>query len=180
MCSHGRAPDLFIESITSQCPFRAYPCAGGWDDFTRGNCLTCPSTGCPEMGYKAINSKGKASGKYYLFTNDEKPFSCGSKYFLMGNTRVTRLSQNFHVQPSYVELGSYFNIMKSIIMTYDQAINKALHVKQTLSCHSCLVRRIGWVSLKTNNGWLQNGGKDPGIRVYGSNGDDTGVIRLGK
>lgn len=79
ICSHGRAPDLFIESITSQCPFRAYPCTGGWDEFTRGNCQACPSSGCPEMGYNAINSKGKASGKYYLFTNDEKPFSCGSK-----------------------------------------------------------------------------------------------------
>ncbi|XP_031553932.1 inactive pancreatic lipase-related protein 1-like [Actinia tenebrosa] len=118
VCSHVRAPKLLIESITSQCPFRAYPCAGGWNEFTRGNCQTCPSSGCPEMGFKAINSKGKASGKYYLFTNDEEPFSCG-------------------------------------------------------------IRRIVKVSFETLGGWLSSGGKDPGMRVYGSNGKNTGIIRLG-
>jgi hypothetical protein len=79
-CNHASAPTFFIESIAFQCPFRAYPCSGGWDGFTRGNCLSCGNGGCPEMGINAINSKGKAAGKYYLFTNDESPFGCGKKY----------------------------------------------------------------------------------------------------
>jgi len=38
--------------------------------------MACGNSGCPEMGHNAINYKGQASGNFYLYTNEDKPF-CG-------------------------------------------------------------------------------------------------------
>nr|KAG5711749.1 hypothetical protein BaRGS_023513 [Batillaria attramentaria] len=39
-CSHDRSVRLYIESVTSSCPFTAYPCDSA-EDFNAGRCLRC-------------------------------------------------------------------------------------------------------------------------------------------
>lgn len=75
-CSHGRAHDLFIESISSSCPFTAFPCPGDWDQFKTGECLGCPASGCGRLGYDATV---KATGEAYLVTEGRSPY-CGYHY----------------------------------------------------------------------------------------------------
>ena len=75
-CNHYRSAVYFTESINNkQCPQRAYRCAT-YADFANGLCSKCPSPDCPVMGYNAVNFKNILSGKFYLKTEDEKPFCC--------------------------------------------------------------------------------------------------------
>ncbi|KAL3846393.1 hypothetical protein ACJMK2_017390 [Sinanodonta woodiana] len=77
-CSHSRAWVYFTESINSNCHFYAHKCrtAAG---FEQGECLGCPATGCPIMGYDA--DKTTERGTFYLSTSDKAPF-CGHEFFV--------------------------------------------------------------------------------------------------
>ncbi|KAA0186365.1 hypothetical protein HAZT_HAZT011779, partial [Hyalella azteca] len=54
-CSHGRAPEYWVESIRAQKPtdktFWAKPCSD-WSTYDAGQCSSC-GNGCVEMGYPA-------------------------------------------------------------------------------------------------------------------------------
>ncbi|XP_065070204.1 pancreatic lipase-related protein 2-like [Rhopilema esculentum] len=83
-CSHYRAVHYFTESINSNCPFEAYPCKS-YDDFKKGKCTSCPSGGCPKMGYQAENKGNRFDGKYFLLTRGQKPF-CSYHYKITFHT----------------------------------------------------------------------------------------------
>lgn len=74
-CSHLRATELWVESITALPPaltFTAWPCSD-WDTYITGKCPTC-GQGCLEMGY---NMKTNLKGTYFLRTNPVAPFALG-------------------------------------------------------------------------------------------------------
>ncbi|KAJ8025383.1 Pancreatic lipase-related protein 2 [Holothuria leucospilota] len=71
LCDHLRVLDLFVESITTDCPFIGYPC-DSWEDFQQQKCVECGKDGCPRMGLFADQSK--ARGLFWLGTNSEAPF----------------------------------------------------------------------------------------------------------
>ncbi|XP_052257603.1 lipase member I-like [Dreissena polymorpha] len=73
-CSHMRVLELFIESIISNCNFRAQPCSSR-ADFQAGRCNTC-GAGCANMGYNS-NSQQPPNGTYYLSTNGKSPYCKG-------------------------------------------------------------------------------------------------------
>lgn len=77
-CSHSRAPQLFIESLKSSCSFRGHQCAS-FESFDAGQCLGCPSGGCPLMGYDANQSALR--GSFFLSTAGSQPF-CGMKILI--------------------------------------------------------------------------------------------------
>ncbi|KAI1290044.1 Pancreatic triacylglycerol lipase [Halotydeus destructor] len=72
LCHHRRSFKYFIDSING-CPYRAFKCPNGYDDFLRGNCFQDSAT----MGYHASESTGR--GNYYLATRERQPF-CASQY----------------------------------------------------------------------------------------------------
>ncbi|XP_066283058.1 lipase member H-like [Branchiostoma lanceolatum] len=77
-CSHGRAPEFYIESISSECQFPAYRCPD-WETFNRnrGQCAQCNHDGlingaCSVMGYPSINYRDSDSqGSMYLVTSTD-------------------------------------------------------------------------------------------------------------
>ncbi|CAG5122856.1 unnamed protein product, partial [Candidula unifasciata] len=74
-CSHIRAVQYFTESINTQCPFLAFPCASE-DDFQNNLCHSCTEDGCARFGLDADKHK-PAQGKkvkYFLTTAGHKPF----------------------------------------------------------------------------------------------------------
>ncbi|XP_078711176.1 pancreatic lipase-related protein 2-like [Lampetra fluviatilis] len=76
-CNHLRADKYFTESLTNEDGFVGFPC-GDYDTFDKGQCSTCPSGGCPRMGYFASNSSvaaGTINNIYYLNTGAEPSFS---------------------------------------------------------------------------------------------------------
>ncbi|XP_078317695.1 pancreatic lipase-related protein 2-like [Crassostrea virginica] len=79
-CSHGRAHVYFTESILTDCPFTAFPC-DSYVNFTKGECMTCGTRGCSQMGYYA--DQYNARGKMYLTTQvkEHGPF-CGFHYVI--------------------------------------------------------------------------------------------------
>ncbi|XP_067679044.1 pancreatic lipase-related protein 2-like [Haliotis asinina] len=77
-CSHGRSHQLYLESMSSPCPFTSYPCPS-YDDFKKGKCLTCGSTGCSQLGY--YSDQYRARGKMYLNTGSKAPY-CGYHYLI--------------------------------------------------------------------------------------------------
>ncbi|VDI01779.1 pancreatic lipase-related protein 2 [Mytilus galloprovincialis] len=77
-CSHSRSHQVFTESINTPCPFTAYPCNTS-ESFNAGNCLTCGSTGCSQLGYYA--DMYRARGKLFLNTKAKPPF-CGFHYMI--------------------------------------------------------------------------------------------------
>jgi len=77
-CSHSRAPLLFIESLKSSCSFKAHQCSS-FNTFDAGQCLGCPSGGCPLMGYDA--NKSSLRGSFFLSTTGSQPF-CGQEFFV--------------------------------------------------------------------------------------------------
>ncbi|XP_065657688.1 pancreatic lipase-related protein 2-like isoform X2 [Hydra vulgaris] len=80
VCSHYRSIRYFMESINSQyCFYEAYPCKS-YEDFKAEKC-SCPTEGCPVMGYHAKKPKTPPSTRYYLETRSEFPF-CGVQYKL--------------------------------------------------------------------------------------------------
>ena len=70
-CSHIRSYEFFIESINTQCPFIAVPCAS-WSLFQEGGCFDCANQYCPRFGLDAEPRNYHAS--MYLMTGSEKPF----------------------------------------------------------------------------------------------------------
>ncbi|KAK3095148.1 hypothetical protein FSP39_010814 [Pinctada imbricata] len=77
-CSHSRAHQYFLESLTSSCKFYGHQCAST-SDFSAGKCLGCPAHGCPVMGYDADQTQ--ARGSFYLATSTSAPF-CGKEYYV--------------------------------------------------------------------------------------------------
>jgi hypothetical protein len=69
-CSHSRAHQFFMESVTSPSSFQACKC-NSWDDFNNGIC-GCPS---PEKMGEWTKTDHSSTGVYYLRTNGETPFS---------------------------------------------------------------------------------------------------------
>ena len=85
-CSHFRAIDYFLESITdtSKCLHMAYECKS-YDEFLKGMCGHCHSDShlCSEMGYRAnlyysqqLKYQRKDSAKMYFATSKKRPFCC--------------------------------------------------------------------------------------------------------
>ncbi|XP_019643407.1 PREDICTED: pancreatic triacylglycerol lipase-like isoform X2 [Branchiostoma belcheri] len=75
-CNHKRAHKLFIDSISSACPWLGYPCSD-WEEFRAGRCLSCSAAGCHRMGYDADKntlSAGTQNVKLYLTTEGESPY----------------------------------------------------------------------------------------------------------
>ena len=75
-CSHSRSIALFTESITNDCRFTAYPCQS-FEQFVRGECLSCGDYPCPIMGLyanKYETSTSKPRGKFYLATGKSSPY----------------------------------------------------------------------------------------------------------
>lgn len=71
-CSHDRAIWYFIESVEiNNCHFPAFPCTS-WSQFKGGNCSTCRTRTCPDMGINSVLSN--ANGTYYLSTLPKMPF----------------------------------------------------------------------------------------------------------
>ncbi|XP_077988295.1 pancreatic lipase-related protein 2-like [Glandiceps talaboti] len=66
VCHHMRAPDLFIESINTPCPFTAYPCPLG-----DRSCSSCDGN-CGYMGFHA--DKSQTLGVFFLETNSDIPY----------------------------------------------------------------------------------------------------------
>ncbi|GFO19597.1 pancreatic lipase-related protein 2 [Plakobranchus ocellatus] len=77
-CSHSRAHELFVESLSSPCKFKSFPC-DNYDAFRKGKCFDCEPSGCSEAGFFASNHP-TARGKHFLITFGQEPF-CGSYYY---------------------------------------------------------------------------------------------------
>ncbi|XP_041358259.1 pancreatic lipase-related protein 2-like [Gigantopelta aegis] len=75
-CSHSRSHNIYWESINTPCPFTSYPCRS-YDEFEKGNCLTCGKQGCSQMGY--YSDQYQARGKLYLNTRAQSKY-CGYNY----------------------------------------------------------------------------------------------------
>lgn len=77
MCSHKRAWELYLESLTSECKFVGFPCPGLQSfekDFVHGDCFSCEGGGCGVIGLRSEHSR--ARGSLYLMTNGNGPY-CG-------------------------------------------------------------------------------------------------------
>jgi len=73
-CSHVRAVEYYVESITSPCPFVAFSC-GSYGDYDDGKCTTsCSAEGsCSVLGYGSQSITG-AKGTYFLNTDKDSSF----------------------------------------------------------------------------------------------------------
>ena len=90
-CSHDRAIWYFIESLgVNGCHFPAFPCSS-WQQFKGGNCTSCNSTPCPDMGINAVHTN--ASGKHFLTTLPNSPFC--SKYIYRTKKSCTACIYHF-------------------------------------------------------------------------------------
>uniref|UniRef100_A0A2C9JEY5 Lipase domain-containing protein n=1 Tax=Biomphalaria glabrata TaxID=6526 RepID=A0A2C9JEY5_BIOGL len=76
-CSHGRAHDIFLESIDTTCNFTAYPCSS-FEKFENGECFNCDS-GCTSVGFNS--DQYSARGKFFVDTHHKPPF-CGIPYHI--------------------------------------------------------------------------------------------------
>jgi len=72
-CEHIRSYEYYTESINSECPFTAFPCANE-DDYLAGKCSECPNGSCSRMGFHADKSIPKNRTKYYLMTAENAPY----------------------------------------------------------------------------------------------------------
>ncbi|KAK6167303.1 hypothetical protein SNE40_021368 [Patella caerulea] len=76
-CSHGRAHELYQESIASSCKFEGQKCHS-WSDYESGKCHGCKG-GCSNMGFHADLQHG--GGSLYLSTAQNTPY-CGSEFYV--------------------------------------------------------------------------------------------------
>lgn len=74
-CGHGRAHQLYSESILSADGFWARQCSDH-SAITGRNCPANPGIGYTKMGGEPLNSVGK-TGVFYLATNSASPFAQG-------------------------------------------------------------------------------------------------------
>lgn len=72
-CSHYRAVHYFLESFDGRCPFKAYPCTS-YKEFKNVDCTSCPSSGCPMMGFNSLEHHGRLEGSFYLKTSGSSPY----------------------------------------------------------------------------------------------------------
>lgn len=71
-CSHGRAYEIFTESINAEsCHFQSYSCPT-YDEFEQGLCSTCGPKGCNYAGLEA--SPFAEVGKQFFQTNSYSPY----------------------------------------------------------------------------------------------------------
>uniref|UniRef100_A0A224YPF2 Pancreatic lipase-related protein 1 n=1 Tax=Rhipicephalus zambeziensis TaxID=60191 RepID=A0A224YPF2_9ACAR len=88
-CSHSRAIHLFIESLTSDCPFAAFPCGSDWTHLV-GRGEEADWWCSQKMGYNSINQQGR--GQFYLRTNEKKPYCIRSTItFIQDSSKKERL-----------------------------------------------------------------------------------------
>ncbi|XP_076811941.1 pancreatic triacylglycerol lipase-like [Clavelina lepadiformis] len=75
-CSHGRACDLMIDSISNQNkPMIGHSCVD-YDAYLAGECDICSGVGCAVLGmFSNVEEQATVSVKYYLKTKSEAPFS---------------------------------------------------------------------------------------------------------
>lgn len=75
LCNHRRAFHFFIDSVHSDCTFRAFSCTSH-EEYIKGQCFECGLDGrkCSNMGYYSNLSSGR--GQMFLVTRDKEPF-CG-------------------------------------------------------------------------------------------------------
>ncbi|KAJ2938889.1 hypothetical protein O0L34_g17699 [Tuta absoluta] len=78
-CSHHRAWLYFTESVINQKAFPAVKC-DSWDEFKKGSCKD-------NISYMGFPSKPGTTGKHYLQTADEVPFSLGVNGTAYRNTK---------------------------------------------------------------------------------------------
>ncbi|XP_037499186.1 pancreatic triacylglycerol lipase-like [Rhipicephalus sanguineus] len=70
-CSHTKAIEYFVESLTSECLFAAYPCGSDWTQLLGEGGET--NWSCSQkMGFYSFTKAGR--GNFYLATNDNKPY----------------------------------------------------------------------------------------------------------
>ncbi|CAF1201197.1 unnamed protein product [Adineta ricciae] len=104
-CSHSRSHGYFIESIHSQCPYTAYQCQD-FDSFRKGQCLSCETSGCSQMGFYAKDSVNR--GNMYLSTKSHH-------YYI-------ELSLNEDMMKTigeiYVSLYSNYELLTNLSMTH--------------------------------------------------------------
>ena len=80
-CHHLKSYDYFIESINTQCPFIAVPCAS-WSLFQEGGCFDCVNQYCPRLGINA--EPGNYQASVYLMTGSGEPFCSELENFFKG------------------------------------------------------------------------------------------------
>ncbi|XP_067858906.1 pancreatic lipase-related protein 2-like [Heptranchias perlo] len=76
-CSHLRSYKYYTESIGTKNGFIGIPC-NSYDDFTAGNCFSCPPEGCPLMGHYADTyplGNVTTEPKFFLNTGATSTFS---------------------------------------------------------------------------------------------------------
>ncbi|XP_063431169.1 inactive pancreatic lipase-related protein 1-like isoform X1 [Mytilus trossulus] len=102
-CSHSRSHQVYTESINTPCPFTAYPCNTS-KSFDAGNCLTCGSTGCSQLGYYA--DMYRARGKLFLNTKEKTPY-CGFHYMikLESGSQTTYGTVNIQIKGNFGTTG---------------------------------------------------------------------------
>uniref|UniRef100_UPI00398E8F70 pancreatic lipase-related protein 2-like n=1 Tax=Pristiophorus japonicus TaxID=55135 RepID=UPI00398E8F70 len=68
-CNHLRSYKYYTETIKTKTGFMGIPC-NSYDDFTAGNCFSCPPEGCPFMGHFADTYPlGNATNEPKFFLN---------------------------------------------------------------------------------------------------------------
>uniref|UniRef100_W5N013 Triacylglycerol lipase n=1 Tax=Lepisosteus oculatus TaxID=7918 RepID=W5N013_LEPOC len=76
-CNHLRAYKYYTDSIKQRDGFIGYPCSG-YGQFQEGNCILCPSGGCPVLGHYADSYNppvGAINQMLYLNTGDAAPYA---------------------------------------------------------------------------------------------------------
>ena len=124
-CDHRSSALLFIESVLTQSPLRAYPCAN-MEDFARGRCTQCSGGQCPSMGYDADKTEGRASGKHYLYTNEAAPPYSGNVYDL---SKLTDYVTNYECTVSMWHSPKSANIFVKGMSSKHRFINIFFHLK---------------------------------------------------
>lgn len=120
-CSHFRAIDYFLESITdtSKCLHMAYECKS-YDEFLKGICGHCHSDShlCSEMGYRAnlyfsqqLRESRQQPVKMYFATSKKRPFCCKLCFHYSFTTLLVNASfYLFHLaSASFIRLLLHFS-----------------------------------------------------------------------
>ncbi|KAM4636728.1 inactive pancreatic lipase-related protein 1-like [Discoglossus pictus] len=71
-CNHQRSLAYFLNSITNPGIYVGYPCSD-YHNFKAGNCQSCPSAGCPTMGFYSDNYTGITNGSQIFYLSIPYP-----------------------------------------------------------------------------------------------------------
>ncbi|XP_067679747.1 pancreatic lipase-related protein 2-like [Haliotis asinina] len=110
--------------MSSPCPFTSYPCPS-YDDFKKGKCLTCGSTGCSQLGYYA--DQYYARGKMYLNTGGKAPY-CGYHYGVEIKTSSTKDTKG----RLYVKMEGSWGTSNFVPVTGDDAVKAGTEVQDVI------------------------------------------------